>query len=114
MEEATGAPSSFAVYDPRRLRASGRDGGGVMSRPPSPLTMLVSGHARRREFIAGFGSAVALLWRRGRSNPRCRWSGFSTLVHPVPALRTAICSFKASLKPLSCLAGTWRSNTLGK
>ena len=27
MEEATGAPSSFAVCDPRRLRASGRDGG---------------------------------------------------------------------------------------
>ena len=27
MEEATGAPSSFAVWYPRRLRASGRDGG---------------------------------------------------------------------------------------
>ena len=27
MEEATGAPSSFADWDPRRLRASGRDGG---------------------------------------------------------------------------------------
>ena len=59
MEEATGAPSSFAVYDPRRLRASGRDGGGVMNRPPSPLTMLLSRHTRRREFIAGLGGAVA-------------------------------------------------------
>src|SRR5262249_8543323 len=57
MEEATGAPSSFAVYDPRRLRASGRDGGGVMSRPPSPLTMLLLRHTRRREFIAGLGVA---------------------------------------------------------
>src|SRR5215831_11427266 len=59
MEEATGAPSSFAVYDPRRPRASGRDGGGLMSRPPSPLTMLLSRHTRRREFIAGLGTAVA-------------------------------------------------------
>jgi len=27
MEEATGAPSSFADWDPKWLRASGRDGG---------------------------------------------------------------------------------------
>jgi ABC transporter substrate binding protein len=27
MEEATGAPSSLADWDPKRLRASGRDGG---------------------------------------------------------------------------------------
>src|ERR1700758_2487873 len=59
MEEATGAPSAFTVYDPRRLRASGRDGGGVVNRPPSPLTMLLSRHTRRREFIAGLSSAVA-------------------------------------------------------
>src|SRR5215467_6630940 len=59
MEEATGAPSSSAVYDPRRLRASGRDGGGVLNRLPSPLTMLLSRHTRRREFIAGLGTAVA-------------------------------------------------------
>jgi len=52
------SPSSFAVYDPRRLRASGRDGGGVMKRPPSPLTMLLSRHTRRREFIAGLGGAA--------------------------------------------------------
>ena len=38
------SPSSFAVYDPRRLRASGRDGGGVMNRPPSPLTCFLSRH----------------------------------------------------------------------
>jgi len=27
MEETTGAPSSLADWDPKRLRASGRDGG---------------------------------------------------------------------------------------
>src|SRR5215469_3665357 len=46
MEEATGAPSSFAVSHPRRLRASGRDEGRVMIRPSSPLTMLLSRHTR--------------------------------------------------------------------
>jgi putative tryptophan/tyrosine transport system substrate-binding protein len=30
-----------------------------MNRPPSPLTMLLSRHTKRREFIAGLGSAVA-------------------------------------------------------
>src|SRR5262249_39936910 len=49
MEEATGAPSSFAVWDPKRLRASGRDGETVMTEPPSPLTMLLSRHTKRRE-----------------------------------------------------------------
>src|SRR4051812_33852569 len=53
MEETTGAPSSFAALSPRRLRASSRDGGGVVNRPPSPLTMLLSRHTRRREFIVG-------------------------------------------------------------
>src|SRR5215204_3797883 len=51
MEETTGAPSSFAALSPRRLRASSRDGGGVVNRPPSPLTMLLSRHTRRRELI---------------------------------------------------------------
>src|SRR2546426_6103392 len=59
MEEATGAPSSFADWDPKRLRASGRDGGAVMTQPPSPLTMLFSRHTRRREFIALLGGAGA-------------------------------------------------------
>jgi hypothetical protein len=59
MEEATGAPSSLAVWDPKRLRASGRDAGAVMTRPPSPLTMLFSRHTRRREFITLAGGAVA-------------------------------------------------------
>src|SRR4051812_12573580 len=52
MEETAGAPSSFAALSPRRLRASSRDGGAVVNRPPSPLTMLLSRHTRRREFVA--------------------------------------------------------------
>src|SRR3981189_1365177 len=59
MEEAPGAPSSFAVSDPKRLRASGRDGETVMTEPPSPLRMLLSRHTKRREFITLRGGAAA-------------------------------------------------------
>src|SRR4029079_3217716 len=60
MEETPGAPGSLAVCLPRRLRASGRDGGGVVNRPPSSFSMLLSRHTRRREFIAGLvGGATA-------------------------------------------------------
>src|SRR3954468_4815745 len=59
MEETAGAPSSFAALSPRRLRASSRDGGGVVNRPPSPLTMLLSRHTRRREIIALIGGLLS-------------------------------------------------------
>src|SRR3954447_25181703 len=60
MEETAGAPSSFAALSPRRLRASSRDGGGVVNRPPSPLTMLLSRHTRRRASIATLAAGGAL------------------------------------------------------
>ena len=47
------------VFDPKRLRASGGDGGTVMTRSPSPLTMLFSRHTKRREFISVLGTAAA-------------------------------------------------------
>src|SRR4029453_17483920 len=58
MEEATGAPSSLAVSDPKRLRASGRDGETVMTEPPSPLRMLLSRHTKRRAFITLLGGTA--------------------------------------------------------
>src|SRR5262249_41446318 len=59
MEEATGAPSSFAVWHPKRLRASGRDEGRNMTRPSSPLSMLLSRHTKRRAFITLISGAAA-------------------------------------------------------
>src|SRR6266436_4646571 len=53
------SPSSFAVWDPKRLRASGRDGETVMTEPPSPLRVLLSQHTKRREFVSFLAGAAA-------------------------------------------------------
>ena len=66
MEEATGAPSSLAVSDPKRLRASGRDGETVMTEPPSPLRMLLSRHTRPPQLAASLRGCALVLggWPR--------------------------------------------------
>jgi hypothetical protein len=50
------AHSRFAIRDGCGLAVVT---GGVMNRPPSPLTMLLSRHTRRREFIAGLDGVAA-------------------------------------------------------
>jgi hypothetical protein len=82
MEEATGAPSSFADWHPKRLQASGRDGETVMTKSPSPLTVLLSRHTRRREFIILVAGVLAARSLGANAQPNKTKIGF---LHPGPA-----------------------------
>jgi hypothetical protein len=107
MEEATGAPSSFADWDPKRLRASGRDGGGIVNRPPSSLTMLLLRHTKRREFITLIGGAAAWpLAARAQQDERMRRIG---VLLPAaandPRLQTFLAAFHQGLALLGWTVG---------
>src|SRR5262249_60221378 len=75
----------------------------MTTRPLSPLTMLLSRHTRRREFL-GFlgGAAAASIYRPrpGRAQPKVRRLGVlsqgSTSMHPTPGVRT----FRQGLRDL--------------
>src|SRR6266511_1882626 len=102
MEEATGAPSSLAVSDPKRLRASGRDGETVMTEPPSPLRMLLSRHTKRREFIGLVGGAAA--WPLTASAQRAKGKIVTIgilAIEPWPPLDT----FRRALDDLGYIEG---------
>ena len=102
MEETAGAPSSFAALSPRRLRASSRDGGGVVNRPPSPLTMLLSRHTRRREVIAALAARRRGRSRRARSS---RPSGRGASVFSADERWPPIDSLKQGLRNLGYVEG---------
>src|SRR5215207_957735 len=70
MEETTGAPSSFAALSPRRLRASSRDGGGVVNRPPvtphyAPFPTYKAAGSDRLAWPASVGAALLDAFQRG-------------------------------------------------
>src|SRR5215468_5595929 len=80
----------------------------MTTQPLSALTMLLSRHTRRREFL-GFlgGAAAASIYRPrpGRAQPKVRRLGVlsqgSTSMHPTPGFRT----FRQGLRDLGWVEG---------
>ena len=108
MEEATGAPSSLADYGPKRLRASGRDGAGLVSRAPSPLSMLFSRHTKRREFITLLGGAAAAwpLAARAQQPERMRRVGvLMSFASDGPEAQPRLLAFAQGLQELGWTVG---------
>src|SRR6266568_2663347 len=108
MEETAGAPSSFAVRSPRRRRASSRGGDRLMTESPSPLTMLLSRHTRRREFIVLIGGAAAWpLVARAQPSERVRRIGLimGSTEESDPESRVRIKAFREGLAALGWTEG---------
>src|SRR5215471_2668064 len=105
MEEAAGAPSSLADWDPKRPRASGRGGEMVMTESPSPLTMLFSRHTRRRTFIAGLGSAAAWPVVARAQQPSIPVIGFLSAASTDRIIKDFIVPFRQGLKESGFVEG---------
>jgi putative ABC transport system substrate-binding protein len=65
-------PVEVGLVASLRLRASRRYGGRVMTQPPSPLTMLLSRHTRRRDFTPNSARLSRGRSRRAGSSRRCQ------------------------------------------
>ena len=84
--------------------ASSRDGYGVVNRPPSPLTMLLSRHTRRREVIAGIGAAAWPLAARAQQPP-VRVIGFLGAVSAATLALVHLPAFRRGLEEAGYVEG---------
>jgi ABC-type uncharacterized transport system substrate-binding protein len=73
-----------------------------MNRPPSPLTMLLSRHTRRREFISLVGAAAALYSTRSRAQQPAKTYLIGVLTAQLPSLIKAL---KDGLRKLGYIEG---------
>src|SRR6516162_6585222 len=96
---------SNCVVGLRRLRASSRDGSGVVNRPPSPLNMLLSRHTRRREFM--LVGAAAAAWPLGaHAQDRMRCLGILMVgAESDPQYQTDVAVFREGLQKLGWVDG---------
>jgi hypothetical protein len=101
------ALTHHANDDPKRLRASSRDGGRIMSRPPSPISMLLSRHTKRRAFIAALGGAAAWPFvARGQQTERVRRVGvLMALGADDPESKARVTAFVQGLAQLGWIIG---------